>query len=431
MTSDARRFDRSRRVFMQRAARGGGFALLASYLPVHAQPQTLAISGIVVRELTALDTFMTTFVQEQRIPGAALAATKDGRLVYARGFGTADRGRNEDVKPTALFRIGSVSKPLTAVAVLQLVERGRIALDDKVWDTLALPEPADPRWKQITLLHLLQHTGGWDRRRNFDPMFAAAHIAKTLDVALPLTVHDVVRYMLAQPLDFEPGARHAYSNFGYCLLGRVIERVAGLAYERYVQQEVLAPLGIRRMRLGKTLITQRAPGEVVYYDDQQRFGPAIVGRVGERVPFPYGVWSMDLMDANGAWLGSAVDLVRFTSAFDDPQTCRILRPESIAAMFRRPEGVAGIEVEGNYYGCGWTVWNSERPDRAHASHAGLIPGTAAYLARRHDGVNWAALFNTMNGADGRQLANKIRDAMPKALERVSAWPASDAFSGLL
>ena len=431
MTSDTRRFDRSRRVFIQRAARGAGLALVAAHTPVRAQSQVLAISGLPVRELSALDALMTTFVQEQRIPGAALAATKDGRLVYARGFGMADLERKENVKPTALFRIGSVTKPLTAVAVLQLAERGSIALDDKVWDTLALPEPADPRWRQITLLHLLQHTGGWDRRRNFDPMFAAAHIAKTLDVALPISSHEILRYMLAQPLDFDPGARHAYSNFGFHLLGRVIERAAGMPYERYVQQEVLAPLGIRRMRLAKSPFAQRAAGEVVHYDDQHRFGPAVVGKIGERVPFPYGVWSMDLMDANGGWLGSVVDLVRFAAAFDDPSKCRILRPESIEAMFRRPEGEAGIEVEGNYYGCGWTVWNSERPDRAHASHAGLIPGTAAYLARRRDGVNWAALFNTMNGADGRQLANKIRDAMPDALERVSAWPSSDAFAGLL
>src|SRR6185295_18883724 len=102
--------------------------------------------------------------------------------------------------------------------------------------------------------------------------------------------------------------------FGYCVLGRIIERVTSSAYEEHIRREVLMPLGIRRMRLGKTLAAQRADGEVRYYDERDRTGLAVVGTIGERVPTPYGAWSLEAMDAHGGWIGSAVDLVRFASA---------------------------------------------------------------------------------------------------------------------
>ena len=76
---------------------------------------------------------------------------------------------------------------------------------------------------------------------------------------------NVIRYMLSRPLDFDPGTRYAYSNFGYCVLGRLIEKLSGVAYEKFVQEKVLAPAGIKRMRLGASLDGKQAPGEVRYY----------------------------------------------------------------------------------------------------------------------------------------------------------------------
>src|SRR5712691_4581695 len=163
----------SRRAFLERVVETAGVALLATHTPLQAQqpkPNELATSGIDYPELASFDELMTTFAKEQQVPGAVLAVTKDSRLVYARGFGLADRQRLQAVQPTALFRIASLSKPITAVAVLQLVERTKLTLDAKVWDVLTLPEPSDARWKQVTILHLLQHTGGWDRDKSFDPM---------------------------------------------------------------------------------------------------------------------------------------------------------------------------------------------------------------------------------------------------------------------
>jgi N-acyl-D-amino-acid deacylase len=393
----------------------------------------LPISGPDQPALASIDETLATFVAEQRIPGAAFAVANRGRLVYARGFGLADRERERIVQPTDLFRIASVSKPITAVAVLQLVERGKLALNASVWEILKLSEPFDARWKQVTVRHLLHHTGGWDTEKTkVDPIFASLRIAKHLNVPLPVGPQHIIDYMLGQPLQFDPGSRFAYSNFGYCLLGQAIQRVTGIGYESYVQQEVLAPLGIRRMRLGKTLPPQRVDTEVKYYDDQNRTAPAVVGPIGEQVPLPYGAWWLEALDSTGGWLASAIDLVRFACAFDDPATCLILRAESIATMFARPEGEAGIEVGGNYPGCGWFVWPEDRHvHRAHTSSNGRIAGSSCYLMRRRDGINWAAVFNTSNESDGKPLILRIRDATPAAFDRVKHWPATDQFATLL
>jgi N-acyl-D-amino-acid deacylase len=128
--------------------------------------EQLPVTGRADPRLASFDRLMTRFMRKHRIPGAALAVAHNGRMVYARGFGFADRDDKQPVQPDSLFRIASVSKPLTAVAVLQLIERGHLKFDDPVFEILKLQRPArrfDARWKKVTILHLLQHRGGWDR----------------------------------------------------------------------------------------------------------------------------------------------------------------------------------------------------------------------------------------------------------------------------
>jgi N-acyl-D-amino-acid deacylase len=426
--------DYSRRAFLEKVAAAVGGALLGPLTPLRAQPPrpgALAISGLAHPALASFDALMTTFVQEQQVPGAVLAVTQDRRLVYARGFGWADRQRQQAVQPTALFRIASLSKPITAVAVLQLIERHQLTLDAKVWEVLKLSEPADARWKQVTIGQLLQHTGGWDRAQSFDPMFRSARIAQTLNVSPPAAPQHIIHYMVGRPLDFAPGSRYARSNFGYCLLGRVIERVTGVAYERYVQQAVLAPLGVQRMRLGKTLPAERVAGEVVYYDAEDRTRPAVVGPIGKWVPVPYGAWALEALDAPAGWLASAVDLVRFAAAFDVPAACPILRHESIVTMFARPAGPAGYEPGGTpkaiYYGCGWQVRPIGQQGDADTWHFGRLDGTSALLARRYDSKNFAVLFNMNNAPDGQPLAAKMAGLLHQAVDHVHSWPTTDQF----
>ena len=231
-----------------------------------AEPAYGQITGPPAPKLAAYDELMTAFMREHRPPGAALAVTYHGRLVYARGFGHADLERREPVRPASLFRIASISKPFTATAVLQLVEQGKLKLDEPVLPLLKL-EPhlergarLDPRWHEIRIHHCLQHTAGWNRDKSFDPMSAATaeQVARSLKVRLPIHPRQIIRYMLGKPLDFAPGTAYAYSNFGYCVLGRVIEAVGRMPYHRFVAEKVLAPLKIRDMRLGKNLLRDRA-----------------------------------------------------------------------------------------------------------------------------------------------------------------------------
>jgi N-acyl-D-amino-acid deacylase len=399
------------------------------------------VTGPALPKLAAYDELMSAFLREHNPPGAALAVTYHGRLVYARGFGHADVEKQEPVRPASLFRIASVSKPFTATAVMHLVEKGKLKLDERVLPILKLQPHLergariDPRWQEITVRQCLQHTAGWDRDKSFDPMSAetAENVAKALRVPLPIEPRQIIRYTMGKPLDFDPGTAYVYSNFGYCVLGRVIEAVAGKPYEEFVQGEILAPLGIGDMRLGKNLLKDRAAGEVKYYDGKHRTGRAISGpKIGEEAPLPYGVECIETMDANGGWIASAVDLVRFAAALDDPKHCPVLSEESLAAMLAPPPGDVGHGPKGrpkeSYYACGWDVRPSAREaGKCTKWHGGLLAGSSTLLVCRDDGINWAVLFNSDCGKDGKEFAGLIDPLLHKPADEIKDWPEIDLF----
>jgi len=238
--------------------------------------------------------------------------------------------------------------------------------------------------------------------------------------------------MSSQPLDFDPGERYAYSNYGYCLLGRIIEKLSGQTYEEYVREHVLKPVGITRMRIGKTLPEGRAEGEVKYYE-KDATGPSVFGPdVGKPVPQPYGAWHLEAMDSHGGWIASAVDLVRFASAFDDPATCKLLKPDSISAMFARPPGKPGLNAEGQpagfYYACGWMTTVTDAGGHANRWHTGSLPGTSTICVHRHDGFNWAVLFNTRNDGRKEVPSRKIDPLIHETVNAINDWPTSDRFA---
>jgi N-acyl-D-amino-acid deacylase len=380
---------------------------------------------------------LAEFFARHEIPGAAVAITNHGRLAYAAGFGFADPQRQDRVTPTSLFRIASVSKPITAVAILQLAERGQLALDDRVFDRLKV-EPYltdgatfDERQRRITIRHVLQHRGGWDRDQSLDPMFQSVRFAELLQVPPPAEPEHIIRVMLGRKLDFDPGERYAYSNFGYCLLGRVIEAVTCISYEQYVRDQVLAPLGIRSMRLGKTRPEDRgSPNEVQYHDPGQ--GPSVFARdLGQSLPRPYGAFYLEAMDAHGGWLASAVDLARFAAAFDDPDRCPILSRASIEQMYARPRASPGAEGDGDskavYYSLGWQNRVLDRGNRINHWHNGSLPGTLAILIRRHDGRNLVALLNTRFSPRTKDLMLELDRVLHQAANAVEQWPEIDLF----
>ncbi len=390
------------------------------------------ITGEPVEELKSIDALMSGFLARHSIPGASVSVTDGGRLVYARGFGYADVAAREKVMPESFFRIASISKPFTAVAIFRLIEEGKLSLDDKIFSVLDHYDPPvadakiDPRLAQITIRQLLQHTGGWDRDKSFDAMFRAVDFAKALGMAPPAGQGEVIRNMTAQPLDFDPGARQAYSNYGYCLLGRAIEKRTGQHYEHAVRDLVLDPVGARTMKLGRTMLDQRQPGEVRYYT-ASRVPSVFADLHGAQVSSAYGGWNLEAMDSHGAWIASAIDLARFAISFDGSHT--LLKRATLDLMLARPDGGAALDEKGKakdiVYAAG--LRRRETPSGPEFSHSGSLPGTSTLMMKRPDGRNWIVLFNTRSGPASAAFSRTLQPELDRILDLIRQWPEHDLF----
>lgn len=361
------------------------------------------------------------------IPGGSVALARNGSIVLAKGYGQADKSGPAPVTTSSLFRLASLSKPVTAAAALKLYEAGSLDLEARVFDILndVVPPPGasvDPRLAQITVRDLLRHSGGWDRGLSFDPMFRSREIAAALGLAPPADAAAIVRYMMGQPLDHDPATRYAYSNFGYCLLGRIIEKITGQAYDAYVKSAVLVPAGADGMALGRSLAADRAPNEVVYYDYDGAPLAASVFDVGpSSVPWPYGGFAIEPMDAHGGWLASATDLLEFLLAVDGRSVpADLLQPATTALMVERPP-LAEYQGAASYYALGWQV----RPTGADANwwHTGSLPGTSTIMVRAASNMAWVALFNSRPAA-ADAFFNELDSELWRAVNGVTDWSAA-------
>jgi CubicO group peptidase (beta-lactamase class C family) len=373
--------------------------------------------------LQEVDAVITRFMEERKIPGGAVAAAYQGRTVLARGY-TLQEDPPGLIQPTSLFRIASVSKPLCAVAVLRLVDDRRLSLEDRAYEVLGLdgrrqrelgPDPAE-----VSVLHLLQHQAGFDRSISLDPHSVDRAIAGELGKPLPISREDIVEYVTRRPLDFAPGTRYAYSNYGYQLLGHIVEKITGEEFTAFVKRAILEPLGIVGPRMGRTLAHLRAEGEVVYHSSNPNvFGNVMEENGSNAVPVQYGGYNLENMVSSGAWIASPVDLVRFACAFDDPAACPILSEDKVRAMFAPP--IACRTSDTSYYACGWAV--QEKEQGLETSHGGCLQGVASTLRRRPDGVTFCALFNrreetSPSSWDVDGALNAVFDAMAP-----EDWPA--------
>jgi len=415
---------------------------------------------------------MNRLMDRYQIPGAALAVAKDGRLVLSRGYGWADVQAKEPVQPNSLFRLASLTKPLTAVAVLHLGEslvfRGVYPnlnnfLNEKAFNFVSIQpyrgQVADPRLKSITLRDLLQHSAGWNRNWAGDPMFrpTLSDVARVMQRPESLSSRELIGYMMSQRLQFAPGSRSAYSNLGYALLGRVIETISGQSYEAYLR-EMLQQMGIYSVRVGKTRLQDRLPGEVRYYDfPKAPLTQSVVD--GALVHRPYGEFYLEAHDANGGLVGSAPDLVRFVVVLEGLRSLASpLSREALEEMFRRPNLPQYAQTP-RYYALGWGVRvpqtqpastgspvgrtgqgsneagnpSQKQPlvrtlpfDQLEWSHDGAFAGTRTLLLRLPDGVVMAALFNSRPWNDWSFVA-ELRKGLENATRLVQRWPDYDCF----
>ena len=382
-------------------------------------------SGDLGKDLEPLNELLLESLRANNIPGATVAVASEGKIIFERGFGYSDLEPPTPMAPNTTIRIASISKPITAVAVLLLVEDGKLQLDDLVIDFLtrdrkfSLPADADPAWNRITIRNLLQHSGGWNRDKSKDTMFELAEVTRSAKLDKIARIPDVVRYQMSQPLDFEPGSEYQYSNVGYCLLGRVIEAASEQSYESFVTRRILIPAGMTQTRLGKTRLSDRADDEAHYYTQTIKTYPAVWEVASDKtsggfemVSAPYGQWDLEVMDAHGGWTSTASDLVRFAMAMESPDN-PLLTSDSLRVMKERPT-FAG-PAEGSWYGLGWDVRPIGGLEQANMWHIGLISGSSTILVKRWDNCVWAVLFNTDQTKDGKACSKVIDGPMHSAV----------------
>jgi CubicO group peptidase (beta-lactamase class C family) len=385
-------------------------------------------TGTVIPGMVSYDKLASTLFTKYEIAGGALAVARNGRLVFARGYGYANKATGELVQPDSGFRIASLSKPITSAAILLLVQRGELSLDQRVFDILSyepLPgETVDPRLATITIRNLLEHSGGWNRDTTFDPMFMMSlPIAVATGTPAPATIGSIIRYMMGKPLQFDPGSDYNYSNYGYALLGRVIETITGQPYEKFVREQILSSSGAACMHIGHSLQSQSLPKEVKYYDFAPWFVPSIYG-TGTLVARPDGGFDLEVMDSHGGWVASTIDYLRFVLSVDGRNDAAdILDPATIKVMTARPT-IPVWSKSPSWYAKGWGVGLSHGD--ANWSHAGGLPGTSTLVVRNYAGVTWAAFFNSQP-ADAEGFLQELDSGMWDALAGVTSWPSYDQF----
>jgi CubicO group peptidase (beta-lactamase class C family) len=351
-------------------------------------------------DLQTIASKIRSYMASYQAPAVALAIAKDGRLVYAAGFGYANKETGEEAGPTSLFRIASVSKQFTSAAIMNLVETSRLSLDDRVFGpggrlAADFPTPAsNPMINRITIRHLLRHVSGLNNGAGGD--------SDVMFMNVGMTQHQLISWALSDPYHVvtrDTSTRWEYLNFGYSLLGRVIEKVTGEPYDQYVRESVLRPSGISDMMIAANSEAQRKPREVKYY--------------------PASAYTLNVtrFDAHGGWLATPIDLARFLVHVDGSSTVPdILTAQSHTLMLTAAHVRDAAGKDPNY-GFGWEVnpqW-----------HNGAMDGTIAEEVVLPNGFAYAFIVNTRPGAD--LFAGKLDAVIQSILSTVTAWPSYNLF----
>ncbi len=346
------------------------------------------------KDIAAVDNAVNNFMQKYSIPGVSIAVTRNDKLIYVKSYGKMSATDNTPIANNHLFRIASISKPVTAVGIMKLLEANKLTMDSKIFGAGSILENDFPSSKlssvsDLTVRHLLHHTSNlWPNDGN-DPMFRQQNmnhkqlISWTLDNYNGNTARGVYKY----------------SNFGYCLLGRVIEKLSGKSYEQFIKDEVLKPAGITGMQIGGSTLGERKSNEVVY--------------TGQGGADPY-IYNIQRMDSHGGWLATATDLARFISRVNGlPGKPDILQPATISTMTTR-------SVPSSNYASGWGV-----NDANHWWHTGGLPGTATEIIRAANGFGWVILCNSRN--NGSTFSNDLDGLLWPFVNDNTPWQDIDQF----
>jgi len=331
----------------------------------------------------AIDDYVTTEMQRQRLPGVSLAVVKNGMIVYAKGYGYSNVEHQVPVKPETIFQSGSVGKQFTATAVMMLVEEGKINLDAKISTYLGEVPAA---WQDITVRHLLTHTSG------------LTDYPSDFDFRRDYTEDELLKRAQAITPDFKPGEKWQYSNIGFVTLGVLIHKVTGQFYGDFLQARIFKPLGMNTTRIisEADIIPNRAAGYHFVKNELKNQD-----------------WVSPTLNttADGALYFTVLDMAKWDSALYGE---RLLKTTSLQQMW------TPVRLNNNTtydYGFGWG-FNQINGHRI-IEHGGAWQGFTSYIGRYVDDKLTVIVLDNLAGGNAGKIGRHVAAIFDPKLGRTA------------
>lgn len=387
--------------FLQVWENGNGVAVNAMWIP----------NGGLGRTWTnQIDSLVGDAMTAGSIPALSLAISRNGRLVFKRAYGYADQEAGLWAGTDHRFRIASVSKAITGVSVLRALEQNLTwNWQSKAFGTGAVfgndygTPPYSTREKDITISNLLHHTAGWADDGKLwwqdEPAWGSSH-------------QEFIDWQLDHgAFVADPGDIGRYSNLGFTIAARVVEKLSGDSYETYTKNKIFAPCGIATIlgpQVGERTRAQKKFMEVAYYPDPVNTGD------------PYLI-DPRRMDGSTAWIARPADLLLFSRRVDgDDDFEDIISPVTLTRLHTRETPASSTGYNWETYGCGWYTDNYANP--GYWGHNGSMNGTRAELVSRTNGISYSWAANARQG-----ISNSALESIINSITTANAWPDINLF----
>ncbi|SRR5579871_810059 len=351
-----------------------------------------------------IDSIVEKFMEKYDMPGLSLAIARNDSLLYVKGYGYADISAQAEVTDSSLFRIGCLSQPITAMAILKMAELGKISLDEKVFGKEGIlgneygNKPYDARVNQITIKELLDHYAGWENDNNTTFVNTSFSDSQLLSLVLD-----------SVPLQSAPGRNFNFSFLGYIVLGKIIEKVSGRPYAEYVHKEILDPVGDADMKISGNRIEDRQKNEVTHYVW------TFLNHNYQGEPYSQNISEMQ---AACGWMGSAEDLIRLMVRVDKFRNKPDIFNDSMMNVLLSPYD------SNSHFSGGW--WSNNKFNNWFAVSSFWGSGTVSEMARADNGYCWVMLTNKtpQHGGSDDDLDRMIWEIIGDSAIR---WPKKDLF----
>ena len=322
-----------------------------------------------------VDTYIRAEMRKQRIPGLALLVSRGGQVIRAQGYGLANVELQVPVKPETIFQSGSVGKQFTAIAVMMLVEEGKIRLEDPL--AKYFPD-APPVWKEVTIRELLSHTAGF------------TDYPKSFDMRKDYTEAEQLKIVESIPLAFPPGTSWSYSNLGFLTLGILIHRITGEFYGDFLEERIFRPLHMQTARIisEADIVPNRSAGYQLVKGElknQEWVSPTVN------------------TTADGSLYFSIMDLAKWDRAL---YTEKLLKRSSLNEMWTVAR-LSNGQPNSGHYGLGWFV--ETKNGRRVVEHEGEWQGFATQISRYLNDKLTVVVLTNLDDATPDVLADRVAE----------------------